>query len=458
MGGSMIPSPRRIAVVVALMSGCCWPLESMAQQAPGQAAPSQKSAAQKAADGNAAEKKAPAKPKAAPKGEASKKLDPSAAQSAVEDGVNALGQGRTDAAVSSLTSALSASSLPQAQTARALYYRGVAYRRQNKPALAISDLTNALWVKGGLTEEQRADALQQRSAAFREAGLPDQGDPGAARATGKAGSASAPFAAVAPPAPAGSSTQVSGSGLGFLGNIFGGGSSAQNAPAATSTASVAPATTASVTPRVAPAVPPAASSSGQVVSADKPATRTVPVVNTGSGLPMGFQDMGLPTREVEVSTTARAAQKSAASAPVAAATPEPSRGKQVAAARTTPPDGDARKGAQSVQVASAPQSAVASTPPKSAAGGAASAARTGNLRVQVAAVRTAAEAQTVTSKLQSEFGRELAGRSPVVDQVSAGNFGSFYRVQVGPYASSKETEELCGKLKAGGLDCRIVGQ
>ena len=47
--------------------------------------------------------------------------------------------------------------------AKALFYRGVAYRQQRKPAQAISDLTSALWLKGGLGGSDRADALQQRT-------------------------------------------------------------------------------------------------------------------------------------------------------------------------------------------------------------------------------------------------------------------------------------------------------
>lgn len=80
------------------------------------------------------------------------------------------------------------------------------------------------------------------------------------------------------------------------------------------------------------------------------------------------------------------------------------------------------------------------------------------MRIQVAAVRSAEEAKGVSAKLQSQFATDLGGRAPVVDQVSAGNFGVFYRVQVGPFASVRETEGLCAKLKSNGLDCRVVTQ
>ncbi len=475
----MTPSIRRCILAVVMAGGSVPVIEAVAQQAG--AGSAQQPASAKSQPAKSAPPKAVARKKAAEK---APKADPAAAQGQVEDGVNALAQGRADAAVASLTSALSASSLPSTQTARALYYRGVAYRRQAKPAQAISDLTNALWIKGGLTEEQRQDALQQRSGAYREAGLPDQGDPGNQRAVAgaKAGSQSAPFATVAPPAPNGSSTTLTAGGGGFFGSLFGG--SAPTPPAQSAPRSVpgAPVTTASVAPRVAPAppnpaTPPSAATTatGSVSQAGKPSTRLVPVLNTASSLPSGFQDIGDSVRMVEVDTSARAGQPAVAAAPVVVPPSEPSaKGKagSVVASRSGPKE--AAKAQPLVQskseaapvpapqkVASAPQAVAPAGPAgKVAGGGPVPAPRAGaaGVRIQVAAVRTAAEAQGVSAKLQAQYARELGGRAPVVDQVSAGNFGSFYRVQVGPFAPTRETQELCEKLKTGGLDCRLVSQ
>ena len=61
--------------------------------------------------------------------------------------------------------------------AKALFYRGVAYRQQKLPAQAIADLTSALWLKGGLGGNDRADALRQRTSAYQEAGLAESGEP-----------------------------------------------------------------------------------------------------------------------------------------------------------------------------------------------------------------------------------------------------------------------------------------
>ncbi len=457
----MTPSLRRCILAVALVGGFGPAMVAQAQQSappPAQA---------KAVAKKQAEAKVP-------------KADPAAAQAEVENGVNALAQGRVDAAVASLNNALSASSLPQNQTARALYYRGVAYRRQAKPAQAISDLTNALWIKGGLTEEQRQDALQQRSGAYREAGLPDQSDPGGQRAVSaaKGGPQSAPFASVAPPPPTGSSTTMSASGGGFFGSLFGG--SAPTPPPQPTTTAVpsAPTTTASVAPRVASGQQPGAKAAvsqssavqpaGSLGQGDKPATRMVPVMNAGSSLPAGFQEIAEPLRMVEVSTTARAGQPDAGTAAVVAPAQDTTKAPPVAPGRSGGKDGAkaqvktavAGQVQPSQPVAAVPQAAPASTPSRTASGGAVPAPRAGaaGVRIQVAAVRTAEEAQGLSTKLQAQYARELGGRAPVVDQVSAGNFGSFYRVQVGPFAATRETGELCEKLKSGGLDCRLVSQ
>ncbi|HXF52512.1 MAG TPA: tetratricopeptide repeat protein, partial [Hyphomicrobiaceae bacterium] len=135
---------------------------------------------------------------------ASAKPDAAAAQKLVESGINALEAGRVDGAVASLSSAIASGSLPGPQMARALYYRGVAYRKQGKPALAIADLTSALWLRGGLTGNLRQEALQARAAAYREAGLPDPSASDAVRTTAAAPGGSEGEAKVATPAESGS--------------------------------------------------------------------------------------------------------------------------------------------------------------------------------------------------------------------------------------------------------------
>jgi cell division septation protein DedD len=114
-----------------------------------------------------------------------KRQDPAEAQRAIEGANKLLQAGKAEQATQTLTATLSGGNLPPAIMAKALYLRGVAYRQQSKPAQAISDLTSALWLKGGLAETDRVDATKQRSAAYRDAGLTETGEPVAATPGGK---------------------------------------------------------------------------------------------------------------------------------------------------------------------------------------------------------------------------------------------------------------------------------
>jgi cell division septation protein DedD len=74
--------------------------------------------------------------------------------------------------------------------------------------------------------------------------------------------------------------------------------------------------------------------------------------------------------------------------------------------------------------------------------------------VQLAAVRTEAEARALAAKAKREA--TLASRQAAIDQAVLGNMGAFYRVRFGPFASAQETEAVCAKLQSSGLDCLPV--
>jgi tetratricopeptide (TPR) repeat protein len=79
-----------------------------------------------------------------------KRQDPVEAQRTIEAALKLLEVGKPDQATQALTTVLNGGNLPPAIMAKALLYRGIAYRQQKKPAQAIADLTSALWLKGGL--------------------------------------------------------------------------------------------------------------------------------------------------------------------------------------------------------------------------------------------------------------------------------------------------------------------
>jgi hypothetical protein len=167
--------------------------------------------AQKSADDDEPEELKPeAKPKRA-------KQDPVEAQRAIEAAVKQLEGSRPDQAVQALTVIISSGNLPPAIMAKALLYRGMAYRQQQKQAQAISDITAAMWLKGGLSPTDRASAQQQRTAAYQEAGLTESGEPLPKRERAAQTSSNSGAADTA-------TSQIGQSGGGW-GNWFGGGSS-----------------------------------------------------------------------------------------------------------------------------------------------------------------------------------------------------------------------------------------
>jgi len=160
-----------LAVFAAAALGAVCTLEAHAQATKPGAKSAKSPDAEAESDGaeetQAKEAKAPAK---------KKKQDPVEAQRVIEGATKLLQAGKADQAAQSLSAVLSGGNLPPGIMARALYARGIAHRQQGKPAQAISDLTSALWLKGGLPEAEPADALKQRVAAYRDAGLSESGE------------------------------------------------------------------------------------------------------------------------------------------------------------------------------------------------------------------------------------------------------------------------------------------
>jgi cell division protein FtsN len=165
------------AAAVASVCASGSPVEAQqAKTAKGQAKAPQAEA--KSDEGEDGDTKAPAK---------KKRQDPAEAQRAVDAASKLLQAGKAEQASQSLTVTLAGGNLPPAIMARALYLRGIAYRQQSKPAQAIADLTSALWLKGGLGTDDRADALKQRAGAYADAGLTETGAVAAAAAPSSEG-------------------------------------------------------------------------------------------------------------------------------------------------------------------------------------------------------------------------------------------------------------------------------
>lgn len=125
----------------------------------------------------------------------------SSAEKSLRIGIRAYVTGELKLAIASLSTALQGR-LPSDQTARALYYRGLAYRKQGMPGQATSDLTSALQHKDGLSDAERSDAEDNRTAASREAGLPETESVVVTLSSREAAQSTSAASAVRNPAPA----------------------------------------------------------------------------------------------------------------------------------------------------------------------------------------------------------------------------------------------------------------
>jgi hypothetical protein len=355
-----------------------------------------------------------------------KKQDPIEALRAIDAAQKQLESGKPDQAAAALTATLAGGNLPPPIMARALLYRGVAYRQQKKPAQAIADLTSALWLKGGLSDADRKDALRQRASAYQEAGLSESGEPVAAAVAPAVPQAPAsplppPQVVVQAPPPQQPQARLP--------------QPPQPQPApATRTASVAKGWGAETVWY--PTAPAAAQPAPTPAAAQQ---------SSGWNL-FGNLFGGSPSPAPPPRAPAAVAPAPVAPAPVAAAPitePAPVR-------RQVPPGQPATSGWSShTGVQGHPTPVIT---------GAVAARPEGRYRIQVGLVRTQAEADALAAKVKQEHGSLLGARDMEIDQAVVGNMGALFRVRVGPFATQQETNVICARLKGTGLDCLVVAQ
>jgi SPOR domain len=79
----------------------------------------------------------------------------------------------------------------------------------------------------------------------------------------------------------------------------------------------------------------------------------------------------------------------------------------------------------------------------------------GDYAVQVLSQHNEEEVQSSFRALQSKYPKLLGGREPMVRRADLGAKGVYYRAMVGPFASAKQANELCSRLKTAGGSCII---
>ena len=419
---------------------------------------------------------------------AQKQKDAAAAHNAYDAGVKSYQTSKLEPAVQSFTAALRGGGLAPTDMAHALYYRGLAYKKQSKPGLAISDLTSALWLKNGLSDSERASATAERAEAYRMAGLGDGNtgaeqvavaDPNPPAANTKAapsGQASAapaqiPVAAETPAVASKasrSSDDIASLHAAAIGGIFAPAPAAKSAPVprpvetkstlaestqtdqllasvnqnaarTESIGSQVPVLSASPV-ETAAAVPAPIPAAAAASSAPKTVTGFFSDLFGGSSSPQAAQP---PVTTASTNTAATLAASSVFNAsPVTAAVANksaPAKGVQQVAAH---------------QTAAAPQAPPAAAPPVIQA--AAPQIKGGKFKVHIAALRSRAEADALAQKLVQQHGNQLLNRAPTVDEAVIGSMGTFYRVRVGSFATAEESRGLCNTLRTSGFDCLVV--
>jgi hypothetical protein len=385
----------------------------------------------------------------------------------LDTAAKSLADGNADAAMTALDGVLAGGGLSNKHMARALYLRGVAHRKKAQPAQAIADLTSAVWLKDGLNDSDRTAALKERSEISREVGVADAGAP-----VTTSPSSTAPPPSSAPAAQTGLITRpppVGSPGLteGGFPRI------ASKAPQrASPPPRPAPAAETGLITRPPPVGAPGLSEGGfpRVVATAPPSTPAAP--HAGQATSSWESSTSVGTRDRSVAVEDRPRTQAAAPAPGGA----PASGGGIGeffsglfggGSSSSPParetrTADAPSWSTSVREPtsrrSAGRPAEKSAAVTTSAVPAHSKGARGNYRLQIAAVRSRAEAESVAARIKKEHGRVIGGHKLEVDETVFGNMGTFYRVRLGPFAAIAESKALCDQLRTKGYDCLVVTQ
>ena len=79
----------------------------------------------------------------------------------------------------------------------------------------------------------------------------------------------------------------------------------------------------------------------------------------------------------------------------------------------------------------------------------------GNYRVQLAALKTEADANSAWKRLAAKYPDVLGSLAPHLEKADLGAKGIYYRVQAGPFTDKNAARDICTKLKAVGQQCLV---
>ena len=385
-------------------------------------------------------------------------------------GEGSLAKGKFTAAARQFGRALRSNDLSDAEVARALYQRGLAYEKSERPAQAIADITSALFLKG-LSGSDRAKAYLSRGRAYEAVGLSNlaRSDISRAKSGGLSESQIAHSSqSVAP------SRQTGGPAFSTTVQSAGQRSSARETRVASfETQTRAPAPPKPEIPRFRTTIVP------NETPVQAPAARTA-AVNQKPSAPAGWstatqQGDGTPAPAKKESKgkvssflgglwqktkdKVGGGDKKESAAPLPPAAPSQTAPSQVAPSQTAPsqtaPRWNQTTSAATRQRTAAPVQSPRAAPATGTAQGGTANGGSG-YRIQLAALRSEPEAQATWKRLASRHKNFLGNRQPNIVRTELGGLGTYYRVQLGPFSSKTETEQLCKNFKQGGLDCFLL--
>jgi hypothetical protein len=388
----------------------------------------------------------------------------------------ALDDGKAETAQQLADVVLTSQSKDSRNTARALALRGEAYLRQGRSVEAAADLESALWVKGGLDGSEREAATSARAQALKQVGLTPPAAPAPLeRAQALAPSMRPPaepakvetsqlpppalvsnppppVVAVAPPAPVETTPPVAARSAGWNSAV----TVAERAPMPAPRGEAALPTTAAGT------LP----SSARIAStrADEVKEPEAGQAASGMGGIGGFfsnlfggasSDAPATTAAVATSAPARAASPATSSYQAQRLEPAPSTSRApLTPVRALP--------ARAVQQAETPMRAPpvrtsAVMPPAATLPRAPQQDNAGSAyRLQLAAVRTKAEAEELANRVREEEPAYLGQRTFEIVEDVYGNMGRFYRVRIGSFSEPTEALSICATLRDKRMDCMVL--
>ena len=391
-----------------------------------------------------------------------------AQEAGLKNGAASLAAGKYSDAVRQLSATINSEAASPGEAAKALYLRGIAYRKLGEPARAAADLGAAVWL--GLPDPDRVKALVNRGLAYRTTGLSKEAEAELASArkvggnsevdkliaeggvsTESAASLAAFSTEVRPDGQASASNE--GSSWLSLSRFRRSQTAApapQPEPAPTRTASASPQWTTTTSKPAEASKPGEAEAPGawstSVANADQPSNTTI-ATRSGNRFTRWFGS---------VSDSAPAPQPAPAPRPApetqtAAAAPQPSKPPAAASSNwsTTTENAAAEAGGSEKKSSWRIFGRTAEAEPETEP--VAQAPASGGFKLQLANSRSEGEANALWKQISQSQG--LSGVSHEIEKIEIGNFGTFYSLKVGPFPDKAQSVKVCNALKRNGIDC-----